>query len=44
MQVAETAVQCELFNLEEAARAVGRTGIVELFISFSERDWQATVL
>lgn len=44
MQVVGTAVQCELFNLEEVACAVARTGIVELFISFSERDWQAGVL
>lgn len=44
MQVAETAVQCELFNLEEVAWAVGRTGIVELLISFNKRDWQARIL
>lgn len=35
---------CELFNLEEVACAVRRTGIVELLISSSERDWQARVL
>lgn len=37
MQVVETAVQCELFNLEEVAREVGRAGVVELFSSFSAR-------
>lgn len=37
-------MQWELFNLEEAACAAGRTGIVELLISFSERDWQDRVL
>lgn len=38
MQVAETEVQCELFNLEEVACDVRRTGIVEFFTSFSEED------
>lgn len=36
-------MQCELFNLEEVAYEVGRTGIVELFILLV-RDCQASVL
>lgn len=43
MQVVETGVRCELFNLEEVACEAGRKIFVEFFILLV-RDCQASVL
>lgn len=37
-------MQREIFNLEEVACAAGKTGTVELLISFKEREQKAEIL